>query len=124
LRALVRGDNRRKTKTGNPGMEKCRRSVGGGGEGFSFWLAGCTVNDCENVGETLGGRKGAYQIHVNVREFAVGNRNVLWNSVGMAVNFRCLSNRALMCPLSDFGGKAMPNKMGRDEAFGGFDARM
>ena len=60
--AAVRSDSIRDAKTGNPVVYKCVGAGvgGGGGKGDSFWPAGGTVNDGEEVGVVGGGGEGAH----------------------------------------------------------------
>ena len=54
LRAMVRSDDRRNTKSGDPGINKGGSTVScsGGREGYSFWPARGAVNDCDEIGIT------------------------------------------------------------------------
>jgi hypothetical protein len=63
----------------HPSLEQCIRAVYccGGGDGDCLRPVGGSINDNEQVGETLGGWQGAHQVHVDVAETTGGDRDVL-----------------------------------------------
>jgi hypothetical protein len=77
LGTAVRGYGMRNTKTGNPSGTQ-GISTGSGGRGRkrnSLNPAGGPIKDGENVGMTLRGRKGSYQVNMNVGKTTGRNRN-------------------------------------------------
>ena len=68
LSDMIRGDDGRDAKAGNPVVDEGRGAgVGsGGGEGKWPWAPGSAINDGEEMGELGGRREGANEVNVNV----------------------------------------------------------
>jgi hypothetical protein len=68
LWATIRGDDGRDTEARDPCGEEGLGTIssGGGGKWDNFWPSSGAVYDGEKVGETMGGRKWANQIHMDV----------------------------------------------------------
>jgi hypothetical protein len=126
LRATVRSNNSRKTKAGNPGGEEGGGAVGGGSRGKwdNFRPSGGAVNDGEEVSETVGRRKWANEVNMNVGKFLWWDRNVLWDSVSVVMNLGALAGGTLAGPVGNLCGHTMPDETGSDEAFSGADSRV
>jgi hypothetical protein len=126
LWATVRGDNCRKTKAGNPGSEESGGAIGGGGRGKwdNFRPTGGAVNDGEEVSETMGRRKWAYEVNVNVGKLLWWDWNVLWDGGSVVMNFAALAGGTLASPVGNLSSHTMPDETGSDEAFSGADSRV
>jgi hypothetical protein len=100
LWATVTGDNCGKTEAGNPGRESGSSTIGGsgGGKWDNFRPAGCTICYGAEVVEAVGGRNWAYYVNINVGAFLLWDRNELWDSVGVVMNFAALTDGTLAGP--------------------------
>ncbi len=85
---------------------------------------GGSVNDGENVGVALRGRKGSYQVNMNVGKTTGRDRNGNRGRGNVFVNFGSLTGNALLCPEIDVPGHAVPKEAGSDQATGSSDTRM
>ena len=104
------------TKTGNPSGAK-GISTGMGGRGRkrnSLDPAGGPINDGENVGMTLRGRKGSYEVNMNVGKTTGRNGNGNWRRGDMDMDFGFLTKDTLSSPKSEIFGHRMPQKAGRN----------
>jgi hypothetical protein len=126
LGTTIRGDGVRNTKTGNPsGTEGISTGVGGRGmKRNSLNPTGGAINDGENVGMALRGRKGSYQVNMNVGETTGRDRNRSRRRGNVFVNFGSLAGNTLLGPEGDVTGHAIPKEAGSDQATGGFDTGM
>ena len=126
LRAAVRGDDRRNTKTRDPGMNKGGSTISGsgGGKWYSFRPARGAVNDSEEIGITGRRRERANQINMNVGKSVGRDRDMLGRNFGMAVNFSSLAGQAGSTPGSDITGKVWPDITRGNKAAGGTNTRM
>ncbi len=126
LGTSVRGYGMGNTKMGNPsGTEGI--STGSGGRGRkrnSLNPAGGPINDGENVGMTLRGRKGSYQVNMKVGKTTGRdrNRNRRWGNV--LVNLGSLAGHTLLGPEVDVMGHTVPKETGSEQTTGGPDTRM
>ena len=126
MRATVRGDDRRNTKTRDPGMNKGGSTIScsGGGKGYSFRPVRGAVNDSEEIGITGRRRERTNQINMNVGKSLGRNWNMLGRNFGMAVNFSSLAGQAGSTPGSDITGKVWPDITRGNKAAGGTNTRM
>jgi hypothetical protein len=85
---------------------------------------GGSVNDSEDVGVALGGRKGTDQVNMNVGKTTGRNGNGRRRGRNVVVNFGSLAGNTLLCPEIDVTCHAVPKESGSDEATGGSDTRM
>jgi hypothetical protein len=126
LGTAVRGDGMWNTKAGNPGGTQGIRAgaCGRGRKRNSLDPAGGPINDGENVGVVLGGRKGANKVNMDVGKTTGRdrNRNRRWRN--MLMDFRSLAGNTLSGPEVDVAGHAVPKESGSDKATGGPDTRM
>ena len=100
LRTSVGSDDVRHTKTSNPMMHQGGGTVigGGGGQRNSLRPTGGSVNDGEQVGVSRRGRKGTYQVHMNVGETSNWERNDRRAKVSVMVDFACLTRQTGTAP--------------------------
>jgi hypothetical protein len=126
LGTAVRGDGIGNTKTGNPsGTQGISTSAGGRGrKRDSFNPTGGPINDGENVGVVLGGRKGANEVNMNVGKTTGRNRNRSRRWRNVLMNFGSLTGNTLPGPEVDVASHAVPKETGSDQATGGSDTRM
>ncbi len=121
LGTTVRGDGMRNTKTGNPsGTQGISTGLGGRGrKRNSLNPTGGPVNDGENVGMTLRGRKWPYHVNMNVGKTTGRDRNRSRRWGNVPVNFGSLAGNTLLGPEVDVTGHAVPKESGSDETAGG-----
>jgi hypothetical protein len=126
LGTAVRSNGMGKAKTGNPnGTEGiCTGTGGGGRKRNSFYPAGGPVDDCENVGVTLRGRKGTNQVNMDVGKTAGGKRNGCRRGRNVVVDFGSLARNTLSGPEVDIPSHPVPKEAGGKQASGGSDTRM
>ena len=100
LRTSVGSDDVRYTKTSNPMMHQGGGTVigGGGGQRNSLRPTGGSVDDGEQVGVARRGRKGTYQVHMNVGETSNWERNDRRAKVSVMVDFACLTGQTGAAP--------------------------
>ncbi len=84
-----------------------------------FNPTGGPVNDGENMGMTLRGRKGSYQVNMNVGETTGRDRNRSRRRGNVLVNLGSLAGNTLLGPEVDVTGHAVPKESGSDQATGG-----
>jgi hypothetical protein len=72
----------------------------------------------------MGRREWAHEVNVDVGKFLRGDRNVLWDSMSMAVNFVQLTGGTLASPVGNLGGHTTPKEAGGNKPFGGTDTRV
>ncbi len=116
----------RNTKTGNPsGTQGIGTGVSGRGrKRNSLNPTGGSVNDGENVGVPLRGRKRSDQVNMNVGKTTGRDRNRNRGRRDVFVNLGSLAGNTLLCPEVDVTGHAVPKEPGSDQATGGSDTRM
>jgi hypothetical protein len=76
------------------------------------------------MGETVGRRKWAHEINMNVGKFLWWDGDMLGNSVSVAVNFVQLTGGTLAGPVGKLCCHTTPKEAGGNKPFGGPDARM
>jgi hypothetical protein len=116
----------RHTKTGNPSGTQ-GISTGEGGRGRkrnSLHPTGGSVNDGKNVGVPLRGRKGSYQVNMNMGKTTGRDRNGNRGRRNVGVNFGSLAGNTLLRPEVNVTGHAVPKEPGGDEATGSPDTGM
>ncbi len=104
-----------------------QRASGTGGRGRkrnSLDPARGPINDGENVGMTLGGRKGSYEVNMYVGKTAGRNRNRSrwWRNV--FVNLGSLARKTLSGPEVDVTSHTVPKETRSEKTTGGSDTRM
>jgi hypothetical protein len=116
LGTAVRGDGMRNTKAGNPsGTQGIRTGAcGRGRKRDSLDPTGGAINDGENVGVVLGGRKGANEVNMNVGKSTGRNRNRSRRWRNVLMDFGGLTGNTLPGPEVDVAGHAVPKETGSD----------
>jgi hypothetical protein len=97
---IIKKEFKKSTKTGNPSGTQ-GISTGSGGRGRkrnSLNPAGGPINDGENVGMTLRGRKGSYQVNMNVGKTTGRDRNRSRRWGDVLVNLGSLAGNTLLGP--------------------------
>jgi hypothetical protein len=114
------------TKSGNPsGAKGISTGTGGRGRKWDSLDPACgPINDGENVGMTLRGRKGSYEINMNVGKTAGRNRNRSrwWRNV--FVDLGSLARDTLSGPEVDVSSHTIPKETRSEKTTGGSDTRM
>ncbi len=126
LGTAVRGDGMWNTKAGNPSGTQgiSTGACGRGRKRDSLDPTGGPINDGENVGVVLGGRKGANEVNMNVGKTTGRNRNRSRRWGNVLMDFGSLAGNTLPGPEVDVAGHAVPKETGSDQATGGPDTRM
>jgi hypothetical protein len=114
------------TKSGNPSGAKCiSTGTGGRGRKWNSLDPACgLVNDGENVGMTLRGRKGAYEVNMNVGKPAGRNRNRSGWRRNVFVNLGSLARNTLSGPEVDILSHTVPKETRSEKTTGGSDTKM
>jgi hypothetical protein len=114
------------TKTGNPsGAKGISTGTGGRGRKKNSLDPACgPINDGENVGMTLRGRKGSYEVNMNVGKMAGRNRNRSRWRRNVFVNFGSLAGNTLSGPEVDVASHTVPKEARSEKTTGGSDTRM
>ncbi len=126
LGTAVRSNGMGNTKAGNPGRAECI-STGtsrGGRKRNSFNPASSSVNDGENVGMTLRGRKGANEVNMNMGKSAGRKRNRCGWGRNVFVDFGSLARKTLSGPVVDISSHTVPKETRSEEATSGSDTRV
>jgi hypothetical protein len=116
LGSMVRGDRVRKAKTRDPGGTKGlgTDSGRGGRKRNGFSPPSSSVHNGVDMGVALGGRKGTYEVNVNVGKTTGRNRNGGRRWGDMGVGFGRLTRNTLSGPEVDIPCHALPEKTGSD----------
>jgi hypothetical protein len=116
----------RNTKAGYPGRAKCiSTGLGRGGrKRNSFNPAGGAVNYGENVRMTLGGRKGANKVNMDMGKSTGRKRDGCRWGRNVCVDFGSLARNTLSGPEGDVPSHAVPKETGSEEAASGPDTRV
>jgi hypothetical protein len=113
-------------KVGNPNRAECI-STGtsrGGRKRNSLNPASGPVNDCENVGVTLRGRKGASEVNMDMGETSGGKRNRCGRGRNVFVDFGSLARNTLSGPEVDIPSHTVPKETRGEESTSGSDTRV
>jgi hypothetical protein len=116
----------RNPKAGDPGRAKCI-STGlsrGGRKRNSFHPPGGSVNHGENVRLTLGGRKGANKVNMDMRKPAGRKRNRCRRGRNVFVDLGSLARNTLSGPEVDVPSHTIPKETRSEETTSGADTRV
>ncbi len=113
-------------KAGNPTRAECI-STGtsrGGRKRKGFNPVSGPVNDGENVGVALRGRKGANEVNMDMGETAGGKRNSCGRGRNVFVDFGSLARNTLSGPEVDVPSHTVPQETTSEESTSGSDTRV
>jgi hypothetical protein len=126
LGTAVRSNGMGNAKAGNPNRAECI-STGtsrGGRKRNSLNPASGPVNDGENVGVALRGRKGANEVNMDMGETPGGERNSCGRGRNVFVDFVSLARNTLSGPEVDVPSHTVPEETRSEESTSGSDTRV